>query len=244
MNFSIDQDKLKSTLGIDIVRAELFQEALTHRSFLNEHRDYPYAHNERLEFLGDAVLELIVTRHLFDALPNPEGELTAFRAALVNGEMLAKIGGELGIEEFLLMSRGESKDTGRARQYLLANAMEALIGALYLDQGYDAAQKFVERVVLSRMHEVMEQGLYTDAKSRFQEMAQEKTGITPNYGILRESGPDHDRIFIAGVFLEDELVAEGEGRSKQEAQREAAKRLSKRRAGNLPKNQELPQSGL
>ncbi|OGI22528.1 MAG: ribonuclease III [Candidatus Moranbacteria bacterium RIFCSPHIGHO2_01_FULL_55_24] len=220
----MDTEKLKSTLGITIGNTDLYQEALTHRSYLNEHRDYPFPHNERLEFLGDAVLELVVTRHLFDRFPNPEGELTSFRAALVNGEMLSKIGKELGVEQFLLMSRGESKDTGRARSYLIANAVEAVIGALYLDQGYDAAKVFIEQRILTHLEEVMEQGLYTDPKSRFQEMAQEKTGITPNYGVLREWGPDHDRHFVAGVFLEDELVAEGEGTSKQEAQREAAKK--------------------
>lgn len=224
MAFKIDTEKLGSCLGVTVRKSDLYQEALTHRSFLNEHRDYPYPHNERLEFLGDAVLELAVTRHLFDTLPNPEGELTAFRAALVNGDMLSHIGRELGIDEFLLMSRGESKDTGRARSYLIANAVEAVIGAIYLDLGYDAAAEFIGRVVLTRLPEVMEKGLYTDPKSRFQEMAQEKTGITPNYGILRESGPDHNRTFVAGVFLEDELIAEGEGTSKQEAQREAAKK--------------------
>src|SRR3989344_2480263 len=208
----IDTEKLKSTLGITIGNTDLYQEALTHRSYLNEHRDYPFPHNERLEFLGDAVLELVVTRHLFDRFPNPKGE------------MLSKIGKELGVEQFLLMSRGESKDTGRARSYLIANAVEAVIGALYLDQGYDAAKVFIEQRILTHLEEVMEQGLYTDPKSRFQEMAQEKTGITPNYGVLREWGPDHDRHFVAGVFLEDELVAEGEGTSKQEAQREAAKK--------------------
>lgn len=224
MNKSVDTDGLALALGLTIGKVELYHEALTHRSYLNEHRDYAYPHNERLEFLGDAVLELVVTRHLFDTLPNPEGELTSFRAALVNGEMLAKIGRELGLEQFLLMSRGEAKDTGRARNYLIANSVEALIGAIYLDQGYDEAGLFIERHILSRLGEVLEQGLYTDPKSHFQEMAQEKTGITPNYGVLREWGPDHDRHFVAGVFLEEELIAEGEGNSKQEAQREAAKK--------------------
>ena len=224
MSHKLDIPKVAQVLGLTIGKPELFQEALTHRSYLNEHRDYAYPHNERLEFLGDAVLELVVTRHLFDAMPNPEGELTSFRAALVNGDMLSKIGKEMGIEQFLLMSRGEAKDTGRARNYLIANAVEAVIGALYLDQGYDAAQVFIEKHIISRFQEVMEQGLYTDPKSRFQEMAQEKVNITPNYGVLREWGPDHDRHFVAGVFLNEELVAEGEGTSKQEAQREAAKK--------------------
>ena len=224
MNHTVDTAGLAATLDITINKTELYHEALTHRSYLNEHRDYRYPHNERLEFLGDAVLELVVTRHLFDTLPNPEGELTSFRAALVNGEMLSVIGKELGIEQYLLMSRGEAKDTGRARSYLIANAMEAIIGAIYLDQGYDDAGLFIERHILSRLPEVMEKGLYTAPKSHFQEMAQEKSGITPSYGVLREWGPDHDRHFVAGVFLEEELIAEGEGASKQDAQRAAAKK--------------------
>ncbi|MEK7494945.1 MAG: ribonuclease III [Patescibacteria group bacterium] len=213
MPYQVDIEKLKSTLNIEIQNPDLFQEALTHRSFLNEHREYKFAHNERLEFLGDAVLELVVTEELFSAFENPEGDLTSFRAALVNGDMLGKIGRELCLQDFLLMSRGESKDTGRARSYLIANAMEAVIGALYLDQGYDAAKKFIKEYVLSHLQGVLDQGLHTDPKSRFQEMAQEKTGITPSYRVMKEWGPDHDRNFTAGVFLDDELVAEGEGTS-------------------------------
>lgn len=223
MEAIIDLEQLKKNLGIEIKNPDLFQEALTHRSYLNEHKGYKYPHNERLEFLGDAVLELAVTRYLFDHFENPEGELTSFRAALVNGDMLGKIGRELGLQDFLLMSRGEAKDTGRARGYLIANAMESVIGAIYLDQGYDAAKDFIEKHIMMRLNEVLTQGLHTDPKSHFQELAQEKTGITPNYRVLKEWGPDHDRHFTAGVFLEEELVAEGEGASKQDAQREAAK---------------------
>lgn len=223
MNASIDLEKFETQFAISIQDKGLFQEALTHRSYLNEHKEYQHAHNERLEFLGDAVLELVVTQYLFHEYKNPEGELTSFRAALVNGDMLAQIGQTLGVQDFLLMSRGETKDTGRARGYLVANAMEAIIGALYLDQGYDAAKEFIERNVLSHLPEVFAQGLHTDAKSHFQELAQEKTGITPGYRVLKEWGPDHDRHFIAGVYVGEELVAEGEGASKQEAQREAAK---------------------
>ncbi len=219
----IDKEQLKKKLTIEIKNPDLFQEALTHRSYLNEHKGYKYSHNERLEFLGDAVLELAVTRYLFEHFNNPEGELTSFRAALVNSDILGEIGSALGLQDFLLMSRGEAKDTGRARVYLIANALEAVIGAIYLDQGFEAAQIFVEKYVLSHLDEVMDKGLYTDPKSRFQELAQEKFGITPSYRVLKEWGPDHDRRFIAGVFLEDELAAEGEGASKQEAQREAAK---------------------
>jgi ribonuclease-3 len=223
MDTLIDLEKLQKKLAIKIVNADLFQEALTHRSYLNEHKGYKHPHNERLEFLGDAVLELIVTRYLFDHFKNPEGELTSFRAALVNGDMLGKIGHELGLQDYLLMSRGESKDTGRARSYLVANAMESIIGALYMDQGYESAKEFVEKYITVHLEDVLAQGLYTDPKSRFQELAQEKSGVTPSYRVLKEWGPDHDRHFIAGVFINDELVAEGEGISKQDAQREAAR---------------------
>jgi ribonuclease-3 len=218
-----NKEDFSKKLGISIVNSDLFQESITHRSYLNEHRGYGLNHNERLEFLGDAVLELIVTEYLYHHFPNPEGELTAFRAALVNGEILSRIAGELGVEDFLLMSRGEAKDMGRARMWLLANAMEAIIGALYLDQGYDATKEFIDRIVIVELPKVLEEGSYSDAKSRFQEKAQEVAGVTPGYRVLKEWGPDHDRMFTAGVFLGDELVAEGEGRSKQEAQREAAK---------------------
>jgi ribonuclease III len=220
----IDIRDLAKVLGIKVEHPAFFQEALTHRSYLNENRGYPYPHNERLEFLGDAVLELIVTEFLFEKFPQkPEGELTNLRAALVNGEMLGNIGKEIGLDAFLLMSRGESKDTGRARSYLVANAMEAVIGALYKDQGYLGSKGFIEKNIFTKLDKVIAEGLYTDAKSYFQEKAQAHTSITPSYRILEESGPDHDRKFVAGVYLEEELVAQGEGASKQEAQRSAAK---------------------
>lgn len=224
-----DRAEIARVLGIEIRKSEYFQTAFTHRSYINEHRNYPLDHNERLEFLGDAVLELVVTEYLFHQYPNPEGELTSWRAALVNGEMLARVGAELGIEPFLMMSRGESKDTGRSRQYLVANAMEAIIGALYLDQGYDAAKSFILRVIVSHLPEVFEQKLYADPKSEFQEQAQTRLSMTPSYRVLSESGPDHDKCFTAGAYIGDDLVAEGTGSSKQEAQREAAKNALKKK---------------
>jgi ribonuclease-3 len=199
--------------------------AITHRSYLNEHREAEQDHNERLEFLGDAVLELVVTDYLFRTYPDkPEGELTAIRAALVNTVSLSLASEKLGVNKFLLMSKGEAKDEGRARQYILANVFEAFIGAMYLDQGYDVAQKFVAKNLFGKTEEIVHKRLWQDAKSRFQEMAQEHASVTPTYQLLGQEGPDHDRIFTIGVFLRQELVAEGKGRSKQEAEQQAAER--------------------
>lgn len=215
-------ESLAKKIGVEFKEISLLQQAVTHRSYLNENRDYKLDHNERLEFLGDAVLELIVTEYLYGNFRNPEGELTSWRSALVNGEMLSKIAQRIGVEKFLLMSRGEAKDTGRARQYLLANAMEAIIGAIYLDQGYEKAKIFVNKNIVVELNEILEKKLYLDPKSYFQEKAQENEKVTPSYRVMKEWGPDHDKHFIVGVFLGEELVAEGEGNSKQEAQREAA----------------------
>lgn len=216
-------DSFAKKIGIQFKDIKLLQQALTHRSYLNEHREYKLDHNERLEFLGDAVLELVVTEYLYKNYTNPEGELTSWRAALVNGENLAQIAKTLGVEEHLLMSKGEAKDTGRARQYLLANAMEAIIGAIYLDQGYEISEKFIFKNVIFSLDDVLKNKLYMDPKSFFQERAQDVVKITPSYRVLEESGPDHDKHFAVGVYLGDNLVAKGEGNSKQEAQREAAK---------------------
>lgn len=218
-------EKLAKKIGVKFNNLNLFQQALTHRSYLNEHRDHKLEHNERLEFLGDAVLELVVTEHLYENYKNPEGELTNWRAALVNGEMLAGISKKLGVEEFLMMSKGEAKDKGRARQYLLANAFEAIVGAIYIDQkenGYLECKKFILKNVVSELPEILDKKLFMDPKSRFQEVSQEKVGITPSYRVMSESGPDHDKKFVVGVYLNDELVAEGDGASKQEAQKTAA----------------------
>jgi len=217
-------DGLAKKIGIKFENIELLRQAVTHRSYLNENRNYKLDHNERLEFLGDAVLELIITEHLYNNYTNPEGELTSWRSALVNGEMLATVASEIGVEKYLLMSRGEAKDTGRARQYLLAYALEAIIGATYLDQGYGVTKDFVLKNVAKKLNEILDKKLYLDPKSFFQEKAQENDKVTPSYRVMKEWGPDHDKHFVVGVFLGDELVAEGEGNSKQEAQREAARK--------------------
>lgn len=217
-----DISQLEKNLSVVFTSKDLLQTALTHRSYINENPSWHLPHNERLEFLGDAVLELVVTDYLYKNFEKPEGDLTSFRAALVNSVMIADAASRLGVNEFLFLSRGESKDMGKARMYILANTYEALIGAMYLDQGYDVVEKFIGRTLLTRLPEILEKKLYRDSKSYFQERAQEVSGITPSYKVLKETGPDHDRIFVIGVYLEDELVAEGEGTSKQAAQQEAA----------------------
>ena len=210
-------------LGVSFKNPNLLVEALTHRSYLNEHREYTGSHNERLEFLGDAVLELAVTDFLFKKFPaNPEGELTAYRAALVNTVSLAESAQTLGINDYLLLSKGESKDTGRARDVILADAFEAIIGAIYLDQGFTVAETFVAKNLFHKIDDVIEKRSYQDAKSRFQELAQEKKGITPAYETLSEVGPDHDKRFTVGVFIGSSEIARGVGQSKQEAEQSAA----------------------
>lgn len=216
-------EELSGKLGVSFVNKAHILSAVTHRSYLNEHREASWDHNERLEFLGDAVLELVVTDYLFHKFPHkPEGELTSVRAALVNTNSLSESSGKLGVGEYLLMSKGETKDTGRARQYILANAFEAVIGAIYLDRGYDAAREFIGNQLFEKTDRIVEKRLWQDPKSRFQELAQEHSSITPNYETLGQEGPDHDRIFTVGVFLGKEKVAEGKGRSKQEAEQDAA----------------------
>ncbi len=218
-------DLLEKKLNINFKDKDLLITAFCHRSFLNENPDFPLSHNERLEFLGDAVLELVVTEYLYKNYPQKnEGELTNWRAALVNARMLSEIAKDLGFNDFLLLSRGEEKETGKGRMYILANTFEAFIGALYLDQGYKICKDFIERYLIVKLPEIIEKGLFKDAKSRFQEEAQERVGITPTYKVLEEFGPDHAKHFIVGVFLKDELVAKGEGSSKQEAELEAAKK--------------------
>jgi len=229
-------EKLEKKLDIKFNNIAYLVQAFVHRSYLNENRDFPIGHNERLEFLGDAVLEIVVTEFLFNKYLNPEGELTNWRAALVNAKMLAEVSHEIGMEDFLFLSHGESKDAGtKARDYILANNMEALIGAIYLDLGYDMSKQFLSRWILPKLPHILENGLYMDAKSRFQESSQEHVGSTPNYKVLQEEGPDHAKLFKIGVYLEKELIAKGEGTSKQEAQTEAAEAALKVKKWKGPK---------
>lgn len=219
-----DLATLEKSLGVDFKNKDLLLQALTHRSYINENPKFRLDQNERLEFLGDAVLELAVTKYLYQHYKNPEGELTSWRAALVNSKMLSRIAHEFQMNDYLLLSKGEAKDEGRAREYILANAMEATIGAIYLDQGFAAAEKFVKRSIVPKLSFIIEKKLYRDPKSRFQEEAQERASVTPTYEVLEEWGPDHSKHFTVGIFLGKELVAKGEGSSKQEAQEDAAEK--------------------
>lgn len=219
-----DFKDIEEKLGITFENAALLKEALTHRSYLNEHPEWPVRHNERLEYLGDAVAELVTTEFLYKKFPErPEGELTSFRAALVNYQMMARVAREILLDMFLFLSKGEAKDGGKAREVILANAFEALVGAVYLDQGYDVAREFLARVLLPHLGEVMERKLYRDPKSYLQELVQEKMKLTPTYRVIAEDGPDHQKQFRVGVFFGDTLAAEGEGASKQEAESDAAR---------------------
>ncbi|OGF26525.1 ribonuclease III [Candidatus Falkowbacteria bacterium RIFOXYC2_FULL_47_12] len=215
---------LEEELGISMKNQDLLRQALVHRSYINEHSDFELDHNERLEFLGDAVLEIIVTEYLYFTFPDkPEGELTNLRASLVNAKMLSQVASDLAIEENLYLSRGESRDNdSKARSFILADAVEAIIGALYLDGGMEAAKQFIASNVLTHLNEVLKNELYLDPKSKFQERAQEVYGVTPHYIVLSESGPDHAKVFHIAVFIGEEKIAEGTGTSKQEAQVAAA----------------------
>lgn len=219
----MDFSSFETRIDYSFKNEMLLEQAFTHRSYLNENRASGREHNERLEFLGDAVLELVVTEFLYTKYPDkPEGELTAFRAALVNTQSISDAATRLGMNAYLLLSRGEAKDTGRARQIILANAFEAVIGALYLDAGYEVARKFIDSQLFHKTDEVVEKRLWQDAKSRLQEIAQGILGVTPTYELASQSGPDHDKRFIVAAYLGAERIAAGEGRSKQEAEQAAA----------------------
>lgn len=222
-----DLSVLEASLGVEFKDKDFLTQALTHRSYLNENPSFHLGHNERLEFLGDAVIELVVTEELYKHYENPEGELTNWRASLVNARMLSDVCRELNVEPHLLLSRGEAKETGKARQFILANAFEAIVGALYLDQGIRASRVFLKRVLLPKLPHILKHKLYIDAKSRFQEIAQDRIGVTPNYKVLGETGPDHAKQFVVGIYIGSELIAKGQGLSKQEGQMDAAEKALK-----------------
>jgi ribonuclease-3 len=216
-------DKFEQKAGIKFKDKNLLKQAFTHRSYINENRDLKMGHNERLEFLGDAVLELVITDFLYGRFTEyNEGQLTALRSALVNADTCSRVASNLGANDFLLLSKGESKDIGRARQYILANTLEAIIGALYVDQGYDASKDFIMAHIAPMADEIIASGSWIDAKSLFQEKAQEYLGQTPVYKTVRETGPDHDKHFTVRVFVGKEMLGEGDGKSKQDAEQKAA----------------------
>lgn len=218
--------KIEKIIGITFENKKLLETAFVHRSFLNENKQYK-EHNERLEFLGDAVLELVVTEHLYKNYKNPEGDLTNWRSALVKTESISGVAKNLGFEEFLLMSRGEKESNGRSRQLILANCFEAVIGAIYLDRGYATAQKFIAKHLLVKLQKIIDEKLYLDPKSHFQEIAQGQDGLTPRYILISEEGPDHDKRFTVAVLVGDKEWGRGTGTSKQLAQQAAAREALK-----------------
>ncbi len=221
-------EDFQKQIGIEFADKNLLKQAFIHRSYINENKSSGLSHNERLEFLGDAVLELVITDFLYKKYEDKaEGELTAYRSALVNADTCAGIAKKLGMESLLLLSKGESKDTGRARQYILANALEALIGAIYLDQGTEKAQLFIENNFTGMIEKIISEGSHVDSKSLFQEKSQEFEGITPAYKTIKESGPDHEKKFTVGVYVGKDLIATGEGKSKQDAEQVAAREALK-----------------
>jgi ribonuclease-3 len=220
----MDLSHFEQLIKITFKDKSLLKQAFVHRSYINEHRELTVGHNERLEFLGDAVLELVVTDFLYHKYPDkPEGDLTAYRAALVNAITLSEQASILAMNDYLLLSKGEAKDKGRARQYILANTYESVVGAIYLDQGYTVAKQFIETTVLVNDEKIVSQSLAQDYKSSFQKKAQEAFSVTPLYKVLSESGPDHNKRFVVGLYIGDEAIAEGQGHSKQEAEQEAAR---------------------
>ncbi len=224
MNEFPDFGQFEKSIDVNFTNKDILQNAFVHRSFINEKIGRGLKHNERMEFLGDAVLEIIVTEFLYNKFPEEkEGVLTAYRAAMVNTNSLSAVAKELDLETYLLLSKGERMETNKGRDHILANTVEAVIGAVYLDQGFEVAQDFVGRYLFPKIDEIIEQKLYKDPKSYFQEQAQEKRKITPHYELVSEEGPDHDKYFIMGAFLDDEKVAEGKGASKQKAESEAAR---------------------
>jgi len=222
---------LQKKIRVKFKNPELLAQAFVHKSYLNEHKDELSNDNERLEFLGDAVLELVTTEFLFEKFTeSEEGQLTSFRSALVKGRHLAEVSKKLGLGEYLLLSRGEEKSGGSEKDYLLANTLEALIGAIYLDKGFKAAHKFISRHIIAKLGEIVKKGLHVDAKSHFQEKSQDSEGKTPEYKVLSETGPDHNKIFEVGAYLGEVLIGKGHGSSKQKAEQSAAEAALKAKA--------------
>lgn len=220
----IDFSQFEQKTKITFTDKKLLTQAFVHRSYINENPGLKLSHNERLEFLGDAVVELVITDYLYKKYPDrAEGELTSFRAALVNAVTIAEVATTIGMNDFLLLSKGETKDTGKARQYILANTYEAFVGAVYLDQGYAVAEKFIAETLMIKTDTIVANKLWRDPKSLVQEKAQEHEGVTPAYKVLKENGPDHNKHFTIGIFFGSKKIAEGKGQSKQEAEQEAAK---------------------
>jgi len=223
-----DYTALEAKTGIKFKDVDLINKAFIHKSYLNEHRDEGIQSNERLEFLGDSVLELAATHHLFHKYPDQhEGQMTSFRSALVKGKHLAEVAEDLGLGKYLFLSKGEEKSGGREKKYILANVTEAYIGAIYLEHGYDIAEEFIEKFILQRIDNIVEKGLHIDAKSQFQETCQDKEDFTPHYDVISEEGPDHNKNFTMGAYINEQLIAEGKGSSKQKAEDDAAKNALK-----------------
>ena len=218
------QEFAQQKIGFEFENIELLVTALTHRSYVNEHRKSVHEHNERLEFLGDAVLELVVTDYLYNNYNEAEGVLTSWRAALVRTESIGEAGQRLGYEPLIRMSKGEKQGSERARLQILANAFEAVVGAIYLDKGYETAEKFIKENIIFKLDSILEEGSLRASKSHLQEAMQRIDGVTPRYVVLDEVGPDHDKVFTIGVYAGEKLVSRGVGPSKQVAQQEAAKK--------------------
>lgn len=233
------QDFARTTLGFEFDNIDLLVTAFTHRSYMNEHKKSAQSHNERLEFLGDAVLELAVTDYLFNNFSEPEGILTSWRSALVRTESIGESGARLGYESLLRMSRGEKRGSDRARQQILANSFEALIGAIYLEKGYDTARDFIDKNILTKLNDILKTGSWRDPKSHLQEVAQSTDGHTPQYRVLDEQGPDHDKIFTLGVYVGNKLMGKGTGHSKQIAQQMAAEAALVRYGALAPATEQI-----
>ncbi len=222
--------ELEKKIGVEFENKNLLIQAFCHRSYLNENPNFDLGHNERLEFLGDAVLELVVTNYLYFNYPDKsEGELTTWRAALVNTKEIGGVAESLNFHDYLLLSKGESREAGKARRCILADTFEAVIGAIYLDRGYEIAKDFIEKVLIAGLPRIIELELFRDPKSQLQEEVQEEVGVTPEYRVLEEAGPDHQKRFLIGAFVKEKIIGQGEGGSKKEAEEEAAKKALKKR---------------